>query len=233
MLNCYYMDIECGCSHEQVEKLKKILPTERLEQLNRLRNEKKAQKYLLSSVFLQYVLSDTLGILPQEISYIYGECGKPELLYNENYTGKKIDFNLSHSGKYAVLAVSDKPVGIDVEHLKKDRIAVAKRFFCKEEYEKIVNAPVSIKDTLFLEYWTMKEAYVKRTGQGLYTPLDSFEINRGEDGISSVNQEEIYFATFFLEKEMYCVSVCSEKKEELTILSKKTMQEIKLDFIEG
>lgn len=229
MLNCYYMDIECGCSYEQAEKLRKILPTERLEKLDRFCNEKKAEKYLLSSAFLQYVLSDTLGILPQEISYTYtyGECGKPELLYKENYKGKKIDFNLSHSGKYAVLAVGDKPVGIDVERVKKDRIAVAKRFFCEEEYEEILNTPESMRDSLFLEYWTMKEAYVKRTGKGLYTPLDSFKINREKEGISSVNQEEVYFATFFLE-ESYCVSVCSEKKEELRRLSKETMKEIEL-----
>lgn len=219
------MDIECGCSYEQTEKLRKFLPTERLKKLDRLNNEKKAEKYLLSSAFLQYVLSDTLGILPQEISYTYGECGKPELLYKENYEGQKIDFNLSHSGKYAVLAVGDKSVGIDVECAKKDRIAVAKRFFCEEEYEEILNTPEPMRDSLFLEYWTMKEAYVKRTGKGLYTPLDSFKINREKEGISSVNQEEVYFATFFLE-ESYCVSVCSEKKEELRRISKETMKEI-------
>ena len=68
---------------------------------------------------------------------------------------------------------------------------------------------------------------MKRTGKGLYTPLDSFKINREKEGISSVNQEEVYFTTFFLE-ESYFVSVCSEKKEELRRLSKETMKEIEL-----
>lgn len=228
MLSCYYMDIGCGCSYEQTKKLRKILPPERLEKLDRFCNEKKAEKYLLSSAFLQYVLSGALGTFPQEISYIYGEYGKPEILYKEDYKGRRFDFNLSHSGRYAVLAVSDHPVGIDVERLKMGRLAVAKRFFCEEEYEEILNAPEQARDSFFLKYWTMKEAYVKRTGKGLYMPLDSFRIIEGKGGISSVNQEEIYFTTFFLKKKNYCVSVCSENEAELRRLSGETMQKIEL-----
>lgn len=228
MLNCYYMDISCGCPYEQMEILCKMLPEERLKKIDKLRNEDKAKKYLLSSAFMQYGLSDALNIPMEAIAYVYGKYGKPEIVYRGKKMEGQIDFNLSHSGKYAVLAVSDRPVGIDVERLKKDRIGVAERFFCKEEYEDILNAKGSERESRFLEYWTMKEAYVKRTGNGLHTPLNSFLINRREKGLSIVEQEDIYFSTFFLEMQMYCVSVCSEWKGELEKLSKSTMHKIKL-----
>ena len=130
-----------------------------------------------------------------------------------------------------MLAISDTPVGIDVERLKKERLAVAERFFCKEEYEDILKVEGLERESRFLEYWTMKEAYVKRTGNGLYTPLNSFLINRVGGGLSTVAQEDIYFGTFFLEEQRYCVSVCSEYKDEMKELSKYAMREIKLNQI--
>lgn len=231
MLNCYYMDISCECSHEQMEILCKLLPEERLKKTDRLRNKDMAKKYLLSSAFLQYGLSDALGIPMKAITYVYGEYGKPGIVYKGKDMRGRIDFNLSHSGKYAVLAVSDRPVGIDVERLKSDRAAVAQRFFCKEEYEDILETEGLERDGRFLQYWTMKEAYVKRTGNGLNTPLNSFLISRKENELSVVAGEHIYFSTFFLEAQMYCVSVCSEGREELEKLSRDTMHQIGLKQI--
>lgn len=228
MLSCYYMDISCNCSYEQIEDLKKVISEERLEKIARLRNRDKVKKQILASAFLQYGLSDALGIPIQEIRYVYGEYGKPGIVYNGKDMRGKIDFNLSHSGNYAVLAVSDRLVGIDVEKRADNMAAVAKRFFCKEEYQDILNGHGGEKKSRFLEYWTMKEAYVKRTGRGLYTPLNSFLIKRREQEVSFAEQEAVYFATFFFAEKMYCVSVCSEYKEELEKLSKNDMKEITL-----
>lgn len=231
MLICYYMNISESCSCEQMDVLCKIIPKERQEKINKFRNQDKAKKHLLSSVFLQYGLSEVLDIPMEGITYTYGEYGKPGIMYDGKGRRGQIDFNLSHSGSYAVLAVSDRPVGIDVERLKTDRIAVAERFFCEEEYQDILKAGGLERDSRFLEYWTMKEAYVKRMGKGLYSPLNSFLINRERKGFSSVDQEDVYFATFFLEEQKYCVSVCSEYKDEIEKLSKRTVHEVKLHQI--
>ena len=231
MLSCYYMDISFDCSYEQMEILHKIIPKERMEKIDKFRNRDKAKKHLLSNAFLQYGLSEVLNIPMEEITYAYGEYGKPGIIHNGKDMREQVDFNLSHSGNYAVLAVSDRPVGIDVECLKKPRMAVAERFFCKKEYEDILKAEDLERENRFLEYWTMKEAYVKRTGNGLNTPLNSFLINRGRGGFSVVNQEDIYFGTFFIEEKRYCVSVCSEYKDEIEKFSKDKMHEVKLQQI--
>lgn len=222
MLRCYYMDISCDCSLEQSQALYGFLPEERQTGIDKLKNAALAKKRILSGAFLQYVLSLTLDIPLERISYQYGEYGKPALSGgvvpgSRGWTGDKIEFNLSHSGKYAVLAVSDAAVGIDIENGKRNRMTVAKRCFCREEYEDIATATTEAERTRrFLEYWTMKEAYVKYLGEGLHIPLSSFLIRRREDTLShvEVQKQKKYFATGFLEEE-YCISVCSGNQQEL------------------
>ncbi len=223
MLRCYYMDISCDCSYEQSQALYRVLPPERQAGVERLKNEEQIKKKILSGAFLQYALSVSLDIPMRRIFYQYGEFGKPELDKNKmrDYQMEKygIHFNLSHSGKYVVLAVSDGLIGIDIEGRKKNRLAVAKRCFDKTEYEDIISAHTEQEqDMRFLEYWTMKEAYVKYLGEGLRIPFDSFRIIRKENFLSFLEKDSqiqnIYFATLFLE-ELYCVSICSSNYEEL------------------
>lgn len=161
------------------------------------------------------IISEETGIPEEEISYEYGEHGKPRLADKLLEQVGNFEFNLSHSKDYAVLAVSDKSVGIDVEHIRKNRLSVAKRFFCRKEYEDILSLPEEEQDKRFLEYWTMKEAYVKYLGTGMSTPFDSFLIKRLEDGIAVVEKENIYFKTWFLEDADYCISVCNKEKPSI------------------
>jgi phosphopantetheine--protein transferase-like protein len=232
MLHLYYMDIDCGCSYEQSQIFYRALPEERQERIKRLSHAGVAKKKVLSGIFLQYGLSKTLDMDIKDIGYGYGPQGKPYLdcgiknnqcggvLQEKPHMegeGKRLEFNLSHSGKYAVLAVSDQPVGIDVERMKKNRLSVAKRCFCTEEYEDIVQAGDEWQQNIrFLEYWTMKEAYVKRTGEGLRISLNSFRILREDNGLSTVKgEDDLWFATGFLEQGSYGVSVCQTSRENV------------------
>lgn len=246
MLRCYYMDISCDCSYEQSLALYGVLPEERQAKIKQMKNVGLAKKRILSGAFLQYVLSRVMEVPMKEIIYQYGEFGKPalaETVICSDTTGlaeNRIHFNLSHSGRFAVIAVSDTPVGIDIEGQKKNRLAVAKRCFCMEEYEDIVAAPSGEEqDRRFLEYWTMKEAYVKWSGDGLRMPLNSFMIEKREKELSYVEGQhgKICFATCFLEK--YCVSVCCKNRQELEKIHKHAgpvsdiLQRISVDDISG
>jgi phosphopantetheinyl transferase len=109
--------------------------------------------------------------------------------------------------------------------MKKNRLSVAKRCFCPEEYEDIVQASDEWqKNIRFLEYWTMKEAYVKRTGEGLRIPLNTFRILREDNGLSTVKGEgNLWFATGFLEQGSYGVSVCQTSRENIAgVLERET-----------
>ncbi len=99
-------------------------------------------------------------------TYSLGENGKPQL-----DDGRC--FSLSHSGSYAVCAVSDCDIGVDIELPHKDSLRLARRFFTGSEYERI--AASDNPDELFCQLWTIKESFIKATGKGLSTPLSSFE----------------------------------------------------------
>lgn len=221
------------------KELYQLLPQERREVVDRAKNETVARKRLYTGAFLQYVLSEETGLPMEELYYEYNEWGKPELAQEcleqmitpdneiELQAAKERDgrlyFNLSHSGDYVVLAVSDSPVGIDIEHKTKGYDSLAKRCFCEEEYKDILSAgDTDEQKHRFLEYWTMKEAYIKLVGEGMRIPLNSFLIQREQAGFAFVSEHradgnmiakrcEEYFATIMLDSE-YCVSLCTNQK---------------------
>lgn len=93
----------------------------------------------------------------------YQKKGKP---YFKDY--KELNFNITHSGKYVACAISDKPIGIDMEGNRKDVCSVARRFFNKDESEWVCMAESeSEQKERFLKIWTFKEAYSKMTGDGI------------------------------------------------------------------
>ena len=94
-----------------------------------------------------------------------GEHGKPYIL------NLPAHFNVSHSGKYTILAISDKPIGIDIEIIEEFSAILAKKLFNEDELSYIAgNGPSRKKSEMqrsFYEIWTAKEAYLKYLGSGI------------------------------------------------------------------
>ena len=102
----------------------------------------------------------------------YGAHNKPHLLNCSN-----VHFNLSHSGAWAVCAVSSDPVGIDVEERRAYDDGVARLCFTANELawmERQDDVPRA-----FARLWTRKESYVKLLGTGLSKSPNSFEAMPG------------------------------------------------------
>ena len=74
-------------------------------------------------------------------------------------------FNISHSGEYVALAVSDKPVGVDIQKNKEYNYDVAKRV-CNEKELKDLEDCID-KASEFIKLWTQKEAVLKMNGCGI------------------------------------------------------------------
>lgn len=94
-------------------------------------------------------------------------AGKPYLPSHPGF-----HYNFSDSGDYLVLAVSpEHEIGVDLQKLTPVRagvIPMAERFFHPEDLALLRN----VKDAeeqlkLFFRIWTIKEAYLKCTGEGL------------------------------------------------------------------
>jgi 4'-phosphopantetheinyl transferase len=70
----------------------------------------------------------------KKIKIKLNKFGKPML---ENQT---IHFNLSHSGGYVVCAVSDSPIGVDIEQTNPNIKSISSRFLTKKELETYISS---------------------------------------------------------------------------------------------
>ena len=118
---------------------------------------------------LQYALEQA-GIPASSQRFTQNPWGKP--LLAENST---IHFSLSHSGPWAVCAVSGEPVGVDVE-LPRCTLPVAQRYFQPVELEGLETLDRYSQMDQLNRIWTAKEAFLKALGRGLTVPLNSFTI---------------------------------------------------------
>ena len=102
------------------------------------------------------------SLLPAHHEIKRTENGKP-------YTDG-ICFSLTHTGGSALFALSDLPVGIDAEEIKKRNFSsVLKRFSARERAE------IGENSVEFLRHWVVKEAYIKMVGGTLAHDLKNLE----------------------------------------------------------
>lgn len=96
----------------------------------------------------------------------YGPYGKPYLPALPD-----LHFSITHSGAYWMCAVSDAPVGLDLQMLQDcDRPRLSRRFFHPDE-----DAYLRRRDYAdFFPLWAAKESYLKYTGQGITDELSAF-----------------------------------------------------------
>lgn len=152
-----------------------LVSSERKNKTDRYRFSEDKQLSLGAGVLLKYALS-YLGISENIDGIVYGENEKPY------FRNKGVYFNLSHSGDYAVCAVSTCEIGCDIEKIKPLKLSIAEKFFTENEYKHILSEPTDEKkNDIFYRYWTLKESFMKATGLGMGLMLNSFEIVIGDE----------------------------------------------------
>lgn len=140
--------------------------------------KKQADRYLRPEDKLRCVTADALlrraaGLDIDRIEK--NGFGKPYIKDRQDFF-----YNLSHSGRYVVIAWGGSEVGVDVQQQDADvnMEAISKRFFTADEQSYIR------EDLLrFYEIWTKKESYLKYTGKGLHKDLRSFSTLAPDSGI--------------------------------------------------
>lgn len=119
-------------------------------------------------------------------------------------------FNLSHSGEWTCLALSDGEVGIDIQQERPVDMRLATRFFTAEEQAALQGAGERAEE-LFYRLWTVKEAYLKALGTGLNRPLNSFSVRFGAGGakISDPEREGEWRVSELSDFGGYKIAVCA------------------------
>jgi len=144
-----------------------ILRPEELDSAHRLRNKTAKDNFVCSKLAQRLVLGQLLNSDPYTLRFKRNRWGKPALL------NQKLHFNISHSEKWLLLAVSQyQRVGIDLEQymLAFDYRGMVDTYFHTEE-KKQLKSTYSWAHKNFFKLWTRKEALAKVIGLGLHERL--------------------------------------------------------------
>lgn len=216
MLTINYINI-ANIDHEIYHFFKKSVSRPRQQKADQYRFFDDAKRCILSELLLQYSYYQKIGTTP-EINIEYNEFGKPFIQGKNNFS-----FNISHSGKWVVIAYGDVPVGVDIEKVCSKEEQMPIEAFTREERAYINGVVNEDRAKRFTQTWTLKESYVKYIGTGLSTDLNSFSIVI-EDTIKVKKrngvEEKIKLECRLLEADYY-LSTCSSE-------NKISMNEIKL-----
>ena len=157
-----------------------LLSEQRRELALKFRYELGRKTCAAAYLLLREGLKKEYGITEPPV-FEYGEHGKPMIAGHP-----EIHFNLSHCREAVLCVVSDRPVGCDVESIREFHESLVRYTMNDVEVRQIEQAPRP--DVEFIRLWTMKEAVLKLSGEGIRDDLKS--VLQGEDGFQTVVNEE-------------------------------------------
>jgi len=168
------------------ERNASLLSEERKTKFRRLRSSENKKASVSVYLLLRLALLKEFGIT-DIVEFSYAKNRKPFL---RNFP--KIHFNLSHSQDVAACVISDVEVGVDVQQIRNVKENVAKRVLTDKEFDEYKSA--QSQNEYFCKIWTIKESFLKWSGQGITTELRDIEAEtltdietfRGENYFCSV-----------------------------------------------
>lgn len=183
MLRLYIANAEVFCETDRFERACGLIDSVRLAKVQRCGLKEDKVRSLCCGLLLQYALQTVAkagdwaasqrlvgadnrmtagGGKRIELRYGYGTYGKP---YFEEYP--QFCFSLSHSGRYAVLAVSEEENGVDIQQRRPVTVRMARRVLTDREYKKFTMLGTEQeREDWFFRCWCAKESYGKLTGYG-------------------------------------------------------------------
>ena len=190
------LDVEVAFRHQKV-LLSKVSESQK-EKALKYRNEIDQIRSLASSYLVNSLSNEPL---------LFNDMGKP-FFENGPY------FNISHSGKYIVMAVSNKEVGVDIEENVEKNMSSLIRIFNEAEAKMIK------EHADFYYLWCAKESLIKCIGSSIshVKEIPSLPLN----GLKTYKGKDYQSKTFVYDK--HIVSITRESKEEFEIKMEKINQ---------
>ncbi len=159
-----------------------VLSEARLQKAAELKQPEDQARSLCAGLALDACLR-TVGLRERDVTVKTDEHGKPFFADHPEWY-----FSLSHSGEWAVCALDDAPIGVDLEqHRLLNTQRLAARYLG-------ITTPLTSNE--FFSHWTRKESYLKAVGVGL-------------SGLHTVPDDNWHFQEYSLAG--YSLTVCSQK----------------------
>ena len=172
----YYAELTALHDEQLFRQYYRTLPLCRREKIDKLKPEGERCRSLGAGLLLKKAC-EGYGIPGEDEHLNLGEYGKPSFA-----ACPEIHFNLSHSGEVAVCVMAPCEAGCDVEIVKPFPPAVAKRVFSEEECRWLSGEENEGRgDEAFFRLWTLKESFLKVTGEGFSFPIKEVSFSFADD----------------------------------------------------
>lgn len=158
---------------QELQSAYQILNDEERVRGDRFYFSKHKRRFTTARAMLRIILARYLNTAPERLKFTYGNHGKPAVTNLQ-----KLQFNISHSGDTALIAVGKiYPLGVDIErYSKRPYEGIAKNLFSEQEFLKFQQMPAALKTAIFFHIWSQKEAFIKASGLGLAYPTREFSV---------------------------------------------------------
>ncbi len=172
-----------------------LMTDEKKKKTLSFRFEDDKKRTVCADMLARKMLGKLYGTPEKDISVSYDSDGKPST------DTEGVSFSLSHSGDYVLCAVSDCPVGADIEEIRDIPEATVRRV-CNEDELKYLSEGKNEDERRkrFFEIWTGKEAIFK-SGGSIETEITKI----------SVMDKDVRKKLKCMYKDGYCISIYEDK----------------------
>lgn len=163
-----------GLGDDLVDEYRSLLSSEEHERERRFRFARDRRTYVTTRALVRWVLTHYAEVAPSEWRFRDTNEGRP-VLAEDQFRLAPLSFSLSHArGMIACAVRRHLAIGVDVEVAVShgDEVEIAEDCFAHEEAAALRTISPARRAARFLEYWTLKESYVKARGAGLRLPLN-------------------------------------------------------------
>lgn len=174
----------------ELPDLSSVHPPERRQAIAIAKSEKVQRERYYVWKLLEYALARTFGWKLKDLQFTQTPQGKWEC--------DKCEFSLSHSHGVLCVALSRKPVGVDIERIAPPPTTrFAEKILCEEELAEFAAIANDAQTEYLIEKWTQKESI--------------FKCLQGEHSLLRINtlRHETISKTLTVDGQAYCLSVAS------------------------
>ncbi|MFB9845173.1 4'-phosphopantetheinyl transferase family protein [Mucilaginibacter ginsenosidivorans] len=167
MLTCCYAHIDRQWSEQELAEKLLLLPQNMRAEASKKRVWTDKQLYIAGKLLLAKLLQQF------DIHFSLGDVKYSS--YHRPYFDHGIDFNIAHSGNFAICCgTATGKVGVDIEQIKPTDLSEYTDYFTYAEREVIRSYPDIMRG--FYDFWTRKEALLKAVGTGFNIPFSSVDV---------------------------------------------------------
>ncbi|MCX4748886.1 4'-phosphopantetheinyl transferase superfamily protein [Kitasatospora sp. NBC_01287] len=143
------------------------------------RGRRSAGGFLATRALLKHLAARAVGVPPRDLEFGYALTGR---LYVRGCD--QVDLNLSHTGDLMLVGLSTLGlIGVDVELIDRRLYGSGgEAQMCTPDETRLLAAtPEAGRNERLVRQWTLKEAYTKALGQGMYFPFTEFGFQVDEE----------------------------------------------------